>query len=122
MFAKTAKFQVASARQAASGSVRLAYSNDNTLIPRSAGGSRPARRPKLVCRWTPMIAGGLACYWDIEAADEAATAGPHQRWISVHGHPLPEVSPGSAGVSPALAGRKVGRRRAPGQLAVLVAG
>jgi hypothetical protein len=76
MFAKTAKFQVASARQAASRSIRLAYSNDNTLSARSAGGSRPARRPILVCRWRPMIGGGLACYWDIEAADGAATEGP----------------------------------------------
>jgi hypothetical protein len=120
MFAKTAKFLVASARQAASDPVELAYSNDNTIIARSAGGPRPSRRPKLACRWRPMIGGGLQCYWEIEAADAAATERPDQRWISVHGHPLPRVSTGSAGVSPPPGG-KVGRRLAPGRLAVLAA-
>jgi hypothetical protein len=123
MFANTTKLQVASARQAASSLVRPAHSNDNTMMAR-AGGPRPIRRPKLVCRWRPMIGGGLECRWDIEAVDGAATGGPDQRWIAGSAGVLPasSVSATRAGETPALPGVDVGRGRTAGQLAMLAAG
>jgi hypothetical protein len=122
MFAKTAKYQVVRARQAAPGPVAFAHANDNTIIARAAGRPRRTRRPNLVCRWRPMIGGGLQCHWDIESADGAATEGPDQRWMS-----------GSAGVSLAssfnatraggtLALPGMGRGPAAGRLALLAAG
>jgi hypothetical protein len=79
MFAKIAKFRLASELQAAPSSVTLAHSNDNTMIARAARGPRRTRRPSLACHWRPMIGGGFECYWDIELADGAATEEPDQR-------------------------------------------
>jgi hypothetical protein len=116
MFAKIAKYQVAryqvaSARRAAPASVAFAHSNDNTAIARA--GEKPSRpaRPKLVCRWRPMIGGGLDCRWDIESAGGVATEEPDQRWISVN-----------ARLRPTLSWERVGRGPATGRLALPAAG
>lgn len=126
MFAKTAKYtakyQVVSARQAASGSGALAYSNDNAVIARAAGAPPRTRWANLVCHWHPMIGGGLECQWDIEAADGAATEGPDQRCISVHGRLRPTLSPGARSSRPPLPGESVGRGLATGRLATPAAG
>jgi hypothetical protein len=76
MFARTTKFRVAGARQAAPGAVTLAHSNDNTMVARPVGGPRRTPRPKLACCWRPAIGGGFECYWDIELAAGAATEKP----------------------------------------------
>jgi hypothetical protein len=74
MFARIAKFKVASARRAVPGSAAShAYSNDNWAIARAVGRPHRVRRPKLECRWRPMSGGGCECYWTIELADNAAT-------------------------------------------------
>ena len=126
MFAKTAKYnakyQVVSARQAAPGSVALAHSNDNTVIARAAGAPRRTRRANLVCRWHPMIGGGLECRWDIEAADGAATEGPDRRCISVHGRLRPTLSLGAQASRRPRSGESVGRGLATGRLATPAAG
>jgi hypothetical protein len=112
MFAKIAKFRVASARQAAPRSATLAHSNDNTMIARAAGGPPRTRRPNLACHWRPMIGGGFECCWDIELVNGAATEEPDQR-LFISGHPLPTL--------PRTLGR-VGRGLAAGRFAVLAAG
>lgn len=79
MFARIAKFRVASARQAAPGPTTPAHSNDNWAIAAAAGGPHLARRPKLACHWRPMICGGFECYWTIELAHRAATDEPNSK-------------------------------------------
>jgi hypothetical protein len=81
MFAKIAKFRLASERQAAPSSAMPMHSNDNTMIARAAVWPRRMQRPHLVCRWWPMIGGGFECCWAMEPAGEAATEEPDQRWI-----------------------------------------
>jgi len=69
MFAKLQKIR--SARGAAHGVVQpfaAAPGNDNAPIRRT--GTLPRRRPALACRWYRTPAGGLACGWQIAAADE----------------------------------------------------
>lgn len=113
MFAKTTKYHAVSVRQAAPSAVALAHSNDNTVIARTAGAPRRTGRANLVCHWQSMIGGGLECRWDIEPSDGVATEEPDQRWISIHGYPLPTLS---------CIGWSVGRGPAAGRLAVLAAG
>jgi hypothetical protein len=107
MFAKTAKSKIVSARQAAASSLALVHRNANTAIAPAGGRSSRARRPELVCRWRPKIGGGFECHWDIKPADPAATEGPDQRCISVHGHLFPTLLrlARRVGRGPATAGR-----------------
>ena len=71
MFAKLQKIR--SARGAAHGAVQpfaaaAAPCNDNAPVRRT--GTLLRRRPALLCRWYRTPAGGLACAWQIAAADE----------------------------------------------------
>jgi len=91
MFAKIAKFTDASARKAASGPVRLAHANDDTMNVRAGGAPRRRARPNLACRWRPANGGGFECYWAIELGNYAATEEPDQRWIYASGRPLPAL-------------------------------
>jgi hypothetical protein len=81
MFAKIAKFPVASVLRAAPRSAGLPQSNDNTKIVHIAVALHRRRRPVLACHWRPIIGGGLECYWDVEPANEAATEEPDQRLV-----------------------------------------
>jgi len=91
MLPKIAKFRDASARKAASGPVRLAHANDDTMTVRVGGAPRRRRRPNLACCWRPAKGGGFECYWAIELGDDAATEKPDQRWICASGRPLPAL-------------------------------
>jgi hypothetical protein len=82
MFAKIAKFPVASVLLVARRSAGLP-SNDNTK--HTAVALHRRRRPILACHWRSIIGGGLECYWDVEPANEAAAEEPDQRLIGARG-------------------------------------
>ena len=94
MFAKIAKFRVASAQQLAPSSATPTHSNDNWIIAHAAPG--PYRTPKLACHWRPKVGGRFECCWTIELADSPATEEPDPRWICIYGHALSTL-PGELG-------------------------
>jgi hypothetical protein len=81
MFAKIAKFRAVSSWRPAPSPVTPTYSNDNRTDTRGRRGSVPDRHPILVCRWRPIIGGGLECHWNIESADGSATEEPDGPWL-----------------------------------------
>jgi hypothetical protein len=63
MFEKIAKFGMHPSRRTAPGFASFAPANDNRLSAR-------VRRPRLVCRWSPVDGTGrLGCRWEIEGPD-----------------------------------------------------